>query len=196
MAGQHVTEVNDSNFEKDVLQSAEPVLVDFWAAWCGRFVACIPVLKGSSSLARPLVGRSMSRQTAGPMQSMSPRQVKKACERPPHAQWARPAGHGFIQILTYLYGMFLSLLTTGTNIRGISQSLSIPVGPDPPGTGDRPLHSATARQLVAVHHPVSRPDRSSRLSVRRGASRHRARAPVVQRLFTPKAHRPTRSRHS
>jgi thioredoxin 1 len=30
----HVSEVDDSSFEKDVLQSAKPVLVDFWAAWC------------------------------------------------------------------------------------------------------------------------------------------------------------------
>ena len=27
------------------------------------------------------------------MRPISPRQVKKACERPPHAKWARPAGH-------------------------------------------------------------------------------------------------------
>ena len=31
---EQVAEVNDSSFEKDVLQHSTPVLVDFWATWC------------------------------------------------------------------------------------------------------------------------------------------------------------------
>ena len=31
---EHVKETTDSRFESDVLKSDQPVLVDFWAAWC------------------------------------------------------------------------------------------------------------------------------------------------------------------
>ena len=34
MASNSIFEVTDSNFDQDVLKSEQPVLVDFWAAWC------------------------------------------------------------------------------------------------------------------------------------------------------------------
>ena len=51
----NILEITDDSFEKEVLQADQPVLVDFWAAWCGPCRMIAPTVE---ALAKEYAGKA------------------------------------------------------------------------------------------------------------------------------------------
>ena len=79
MASELIKHISDSSFEADVLKSSQPVLVDYWAEWCGPCKMIAPILdevsatyEGKLQIAKLNVDENGNAQNVQVIKSPSP----------------------------------------------------------------------------------------------------------------------------
>ena len=96
---EHIVHVSDASFEAEVLKSPLPVLVDFWAEWCGPCKAIAPVID------------EIARQYAGKL---------KVCKMDVDANGETPARYSIRGIPTLM--LFKNGAVVGTKVGALSKS--------------------------------------------------------------------------
>ena len=82
----HITNISDSSFDQDVLQADGPVLVDYWAEWCGPCKMIAPVLE---DVAVEFAGKvKICKLNIDDNQATPPTRRAAARRKSPHSSWS------------------------------------------------------------------------------------------------------------